>query len=930
MPKANLAPRLDLAPQLNRPLQIWNPLDYLRLLFWVFYFPQALRWYVNRFSREKLAEANMSWSEGFKSLRFDSIQRNLIFQGVLLTIIPPILLGLFLEFLALNINWETLEIISLKATGILDSGYISGLLEVIAFSAIASIIGSILLNPRFGIALGLTFSILGSFSLGILPGASSGFSQTALPWDFKFDHSYFIDHKHGVKILLGLGLGWAFGMAFNAASDRETNIWGLVIVGCLGGSFLGLTTGFMVSLRAWTLGNTITFEYPLDILQAVLSSDWQGAIFAAIAGGFAGGIMVLRPDSWFLGSFLAMIYPKSASARLIASTYLKSFYIHNLLNSSFQKNWNSGIYNSSQALQYLNQTTSTLNIIRAQLNSLDLDHLIRGVALFLGYPHERRFMDRILAKTKGKGKGKDYLHPAARAAVTGFWHLHQAQPTAAAQAFAVVRDIRHGDEMHGLASLLALFDATKTAEQIAAIDLPNLPEDLTLRPNSWEAIRRFCHVVSDTKTVQASASRSARAFATNRALGELQHILAYEADLPKAERFLVVAIAKTWRNALLEITAEVGESAITQPVRNPYVIGDPVEGSLFVGREDIMRQLQELWLMDNPLQSVVIYGHRRMGKTSILKNVARVLGSGLRVAYVNLLKSAGADHLSDVLLAMSDQVAAVMAIPPPSDVDMVASPARTFERFLRRAIATLAEGEGLIIALDEFEKIEELIEAGKLEASFLAYLRGLVQDSPRVGFAFAGLHTLEEMSADYFQPFFASVIPIKVDFFKPATVRALLPNPGDDFPLDYSFDALDCIWELTAGQPYLTQLVGFHLVRRYNDQVFERHQKRDAKFTAADVQAVVNQPEFFAQGKPYFAGVWAQAHHSNDAPGQQSILKALAPYPQGLALTALQRTTGLDSAAFAAALSTLENHDVIRRRDGKVSIIVELFRRWVE
>ncbi|WP_152608830.1 hypothetical protein [Aphanizomenon flos-aquae] len=42
-------PRLDLAPKLHRSLSLWNPLDYLLLLHWVFYFPQALRWYVDTF-----------------------------------------------------------------------------------------------------------------------------------------------------------------------------------------------------------------------------------------------------------------------------------------------------------------------------------------------------------------------------------------------------------------------------------------------------------------------------------------------------------------------------------------------------------------------------------------------------------------------------------------------------------------------------------------------------------------------------------------------------------------------------------------------------------------------------------------------------------------------------------------------------------------
>ena len=42
-------PLLDLAPKLKRPLSLWNPLDYLLLLYWVFYFPQAIRWYVETY-----------------------------------------------------------------------------------------------------------------------------------------------------------------------------------------------------------------------------------------------------------------------------------------------------------------------------------------------------------------------------------------------------------------------------------------------------------------------------------------------------------------------------------------------------------------------------------------------------------------------------------------------------------------------------------------------------------------------------------------------------------------------------------------------------------------------------------------------------------------------------------------------------------------
>jgi hypothetical protein len=277
----------------------------------------------------------------------------------------------------------------------------------------------------------------------------------------------------------------------------------------------------------------------------------------------------------------------------------------------------------------------------------------------------------------------------------------------------------------------------------------------------FDTLRR---VVEDVRLVQCSVSNATRSFALNRALGELNNILNNKDSLPNAERDLIVNIAETWQEALLNVAGELGEISITKPVRNPYVVGDPVVGNLFVGREDVMRQLEELWVTGNQLQSVVIFGHRRMGKTSILLNAANCLGSGVKVAYVNLQRSA-AQGVGEVLMAISDAISEVVNLPPPNDDDLLKLPYRNFERYLKQVVEMLnvetrhgASLQGLIIALDEFEKIEELIEAGKIPPDFLGFLRGLVQMSPKVAFAFAGLHTLEEMTADYFQPFFASVL----------------------------------------------------------------------------------------------------------------------------------------------------------------------------
>ncbi|MDJ0633465.1 MAG: hypothetical protein QNJ34_09775 [Xenococcaceae cyanobacterium MO_188.B29] len=149
---------------------------------------------------------------------------------------------------------------------------------------------------------------------------------------------------------------------------------------------------------------------------------------------------------------------------------------------------------------------------------------------------------------------------------------------------------------------------------------------------------------------------------------------------------------------------------------------------------------------------------------------------------------------------------------------------------------------------------------------------------------------------------------------------------NNEFLLDYTGEALDLIYSLTSGQPYLVQLIGFYLVRRYNDQVFEQGRSRDNTFTVEDIEAVINQ-KFFQQGRYYFEGVWGQA--AQGATGQQEIIKALAPHLQGFNKENLASTTNLDTETFAAAIETLKRHDVIAEKDGIYYIIVELFRRWV-
>ncbi|MEH1898501.1 MAG: ATP-binding protein [Nostoc sp.] len=873
-------PRLDLAPKLKRPLSLWNPLDYLHLLYWVFFFPQALRWYVDKFGGGYISEKEIDWRKAWELLRQNAIQIQLLFQGLVLTVITSIAIGLIFQAVNVPVYW-------------------------------------------FGVAVGVVFGVVFGVAVGVAVGVVSGVTGVAF----------------------GVPLGVVSGVVFGVVLGVVFGVVLGVAFGVDGGVAVGVVTGVVFGVSVGVVSGVI---YGVSVGVA-------GGVSVGVVSGVAGGVAILRPEVWLIGSPLNLRTIQNSSWVLPRITPLPLPNLVWRLQNWLENDWETGLHNTNQLLEYTLQFIPVVQAVNRVLAKISSDQIIWNVSRLAANPFDWnivRFASASLDETLKSRFIKSFvsslffflprswredlqarfntdsrLDTPARAAAAGFWHLHEKEPARAIEAFTVVRSLLYGEEMFTLAQTLAAFEKAQKPAAIAAIQVPPFPQEPLLRPVTWKILTNLRRVVEDAQFVNRSVSRSARSLALNRALGELTKILNQADTLPQAEQGLIIDIAETWKESLLQIAGEVGEISITKPVVNPYVVGDPVQGHLFVGREDIIRQLEELWVMGNQLQSIVLYGHRRMGKTSILLNTANCLGSQIQLAYVNLLLLGDSPQgVGEVLMAICDEISQTVKLPPPADADLLNLPYPTFKRYLKQVEAQL-DG-GLIIALDEFEKIEDLIEAKKIPIDFMGSLRGLVQMSSKIAFAFAGLHTLEEMTADYFQPFFASVIPIHVGFQERAATRQILANPGnEDFLLDYIPEALDEIYALTHGQPYLVQLLGFQLVRGYNDYVFEQGRLRDPVFTVEDVKAVINDPEFFKRGRYYFDGVWGQA--ARGAKGQQAIVRVLAPHPEGLSLDALAESTGMNDHDLQEALNTLKRHDVVEETQGSWRIMVELFRRWV-
>ncbi len=105
---------------------------------------------------------------------------------------------------------------------------------------------------------------------------------------------------------------------------------------------------------------------------------------------------------------------------------------------------------------------------------------------------------------------------------------------------------------------------------------------------------------------------------------------------PYMDRFR--PIAADWRRILAEeLQRLAAEAELRQEIDSPYIIGVPLteEQEIFIGRTDISARIEQL-LLDRRQPPLLLYGQRRVGKTSLLNNLGRLLPSTIVPLFVDL------------------------------------------------------------------------------------------------------------------------------------------------------------------------------------------------------------------------------------------------------------------------------------------------------
>ena len=249
---------------------------------------------------------------------------------------------------------------------------------------------------------------------------------------------------------------------------------------------------------------------------------------------------------------------------------------------------------------------------------------------------------------------------------------------------------------------------------------------------------------------------------------------------------------------------------------NPFVVGNPVrESRMFFGRKSEFHFISDTLGGGAQGSIIVLCGERRTGKTSILCQIqAGRLGPGYRSVFLDM-QGIIADHdLEFLALLRQECERSLRAVGSPlAEVTTGSSPYTEFTEFLRATSRSLG-ADRLLLLVDEYELIDERIQAGRLSPEIPRFLNSLLQHIPGLSLILTGSSGLE--GRPLWNDLLGKSFFREVSFLGKADVEALIREPLIG-KVSLQGDALARLLRLSAGHPYFTQLLGQNLVDWLNE-----------------------------------------------------------------------------------------------------------------
>ena len=290
---------------------------------------------------------------------------------------------------------------------------------------------------------------------------------------------------------------------------------------------------------------------------------------------------------------------------------------------------------------------------------------------------------------------------------------------------------------------------------------------------------------------------------------------------------------------------------------NPFIVGNPIRTEkMFYGREDDFRYIRTK--LEGTSQGVVIVfcGERRVGKSSILYQVAGGrLGERFIPVFVDLqemviasdseffarISRLIAEAVTKANGTLAEAASARDAMPAAEAVAFAGSvpagaagktalaqsvsvnvprfdgrnPYPVFLDFLDEVLASIGN-RTLLILMDEYELLEGKVDESKLSNELFTFLAGLMDNKERLALIFTGSRRLEERDRKYWRELLRRSLFRKVGFLSEKDTVRLITEPVRGRVV-YGRGVMDVIYRLTSGQPFYTQVICQNVVDYMNE-----------------------------------------------------------------------------------------------------------------
>lgn len=393
-----------------------------------------------------------------------------------------------------------------------------------------------------------------------------------------------------------------------------------------------------------------------------------------------------------------------------------------------------------------------------------------------------------------------------------------------------------------------------------------------------------------------------------------------------ASRFRPIAVS--WQQIIAAYVQELADAVeLRQEIDNPYVIGVPLteQQEIFVGRTEVSARIEQL-LLDRRRPPLILFGQRRMGKTSLLHNLGRLLPSSILPLFVDLQgpASQAKDHTGffyNIARGMSNTARRQrdLSLPPLPRERLAVDPFTIFDEWLDEVEAVLGQSTALV-TLDEFEALEGAITRGNLDGlALLNMMRHFIQHRPRFKILLTSSRTLEDFKQ--WAGYLINIQVVPISYLTETEAYQLIERPVRDFELRYEAAASQRVLALTRGHPFLVQLLCGEIVAFKNEQPPEV--RRLARL--ADVETVI--PETLQRGSFFFVDI---ERNQIDLSGV-ALLRWLAQQGEG-AIAGQETLVGQVESpeVLARTLKLLIRRELIEAVEGGYRFQVELIRRWFE